>query len=234
MIKSFIYAIKISELSQGSGANQIKILKIKIGKSNDTNSTMRQYRRSSPDAELMGLWEANPSLKPLDCEKGVHMLAEKYAYKRDSEVFSFIGDDSYKKFEENVNHLLKPINLQKHTEDYALKKIPSFEGSEKVYNQIKNHVATKKHISVPHYKKEDFYPLIIEILKAQNAPLKRKEIVAKVEEQIYDKLSDADKDILKGGNQRWKETLLWAITNLAKQKIIISKSKNQWELNNNK
>ena len=77
---------------------------------------------------------------------------------------------------------------------------------------------------------EDFYPMIIEILKAQNAPLKRKEIVAKVEEQIYDKLSDADKEVLKGGNQRWKETLLWAITNLAKQKIIISKSKNQWEL----
>jgi len=76
--------------------------------------------------------------------------------------------------------------------------------------------------------------MIIEILKAQNAPLKRKEIVAKVKEQIYDKLSDADKDILKGGNQRWEETLLWAITHLAKQKTIISKTKNQWELNNNK
>ena len=77
---------------------------------------------------------------------------------------------------------------------------------------------------------ENFYPMIIEILKAQNAPLKRKEIVAKVEEQIYDKLSDADKEVLKDGNQRWKETLLWAITHLAKQKIIISKSKNEWEL----
>jgi len=124
--------------------------------------------------------------------------------------------------------------LQKYTGDVGFNRIVNFGRSEKSHNQIKNHVATKKHISVPHYKMEDFYPLIIEILKAQNAPLKRKEIVAKVEEQIYDKLSDADKDILKGGNQRWKETLLWAITNLAKQKIIISKSKNQWELNNNK
>ena len=131
MTKSFIYSIKISELSQGSGANQIKILKIKIGKSNDTSSTMRQYRRSSPDAELMGLWEVNPSLESLDCERGVHMLAEKYAYKRDSEVFTFIGDESYKKFEENVNHLLKPINLQKSTEDYAPKRIIDLEDQKK-------------------------------------------------------------------------------------------------------
>jgi len=230
MTKSFIYSIKISELSQGSGANQIKILKIKIGKSNDTSSTMRQYRRSSPDAELMGLWEVNPSLESLDCERGVHMLAEKYAYKRDSEVFTFIGDESYKKFEENVNHLLKPINLQKSTEDYAPKRIIDLEDQKKYIIKQKIMLPLKSIYLHPHYKQKDFYPMIIEILKAQNAPLKRKEIVAKVEEQIYDKLSDVDKEVLKGGNQRWKETLLWAITNLAKQKIIISKTKNQWEL----
>jgi hypothetical protein len=58
------------------------------------------------EAVLLNLWSANPELDPTTCEKGVHKIAQKYAYKRESEKFIFL-QDSYNGFEENVNLLLK-------------------------------------------------------------------------------------------------------------------------------
>lgn len=104
----------------------------------------------------------------------------------------------------------------------------SKESKEKLFNS-KNSDVTKKHISATHYKMQDFYPIILQILKL-NKPLKRQEIVTKVRKQIYDRLSETDKEILKSGGQRWEETLRWAITHLAKDGVIVSKIKNQWEL----
>jgi hypothetical protein len=118
----------------------------------------------------------------------------------------------------------------KYQGDYGFKNIINFGEFNGVPFKSKNSVLMKKHIDVPHYKMQDFYPIVLEILKVSNKPLKRKEIVAKVREQIYDKLEDADKEILKSGGQRWEKTLMWAISHLSMQKSIISKTKNQWEL----
>ena len=117
-----IYAIKISDLVTIG----LKVINVKIGQTNDIDSTLRQYQRGNPDAELLDLWESNNSLKsPYDCEKGIHLLAEKYAYERKKETFIFL-QDAYQNFAENVNLLLRSI-----TAEQAKRKSGEIKGGQK-------------------------------------------------------------------------------------------------------
>ena len=103
-MNKIIYAIRIGRLSYGG----LQVLDIKIGQTTNIESTLRQYRRSNPDAEILDLWELNPSKNSWECEQGVHKIAENYAYERKKEKFIFL-QESYQDFAENVNLLLKNI-----------------------------------------------------------------------------------------------------------------------------
>jgi hypothetical protein len=104
-MNKIIYAVKVIDLSYSG----LQIIDVKIGQTSDINSTLRQYRRSNPNAEILDLWETNHSLKnSYECERGIHILAERYAYERKKETFIFL-QESYQKFAENVNLLLKNV-----------------------------------------------------------------------------------------------------------------------------
>ena len=96
-----IYAIKVVDVSY----SELKIIDVKIGRTTNINSTLAQYRRSSRGIKILDLWESNESLTLSECEKGVHQLAEKYAYEREGEKFIFL-QESYIEFSENVSLLL--------------------------------------------------------------------------------------------------------------------------------
>lgn len=103
-MKEIIYAIKVTELSYSG----LKILSVKLGKTTNIKVTLRQYKRSNPEAEILDLWEPNPYKSPSECENGIHKIAEQYAYERKGETFTFL-QENYKKFSENVNLLLKNV-----------------------------------------------------------------------------------------------------------------------------
>lgn len=103
-MNKIIYAIKISELVTSG----LRVINVKIGQTSDINSRLRQIGVGNPGAEILDLWEVNASINPTDCEKGIQILAEKYAYKREKETFIFL-QDAYNDFRENVNLLLKNI-----------------------------------------------------------------------------------------------------------------------------
>ncbi|MFX1298320.1 MAG: DUF5655 domain-containing protein [Promethearchaeota archaeon] len=99
---NLIYSIKVNELYYSG----LSVLDVKIGKTTNINSTLTQYKRSSRDVKILDLWEPNENLQLSECERGVHRLAEKYAYERKSEKFIFLQDD-YDEFSDNVSLLLK-------------------------------------------------------------------------------------------------------------------------------
>jgi len=104
-MNKIIYAIKVTD----SAYSKLKIIDVKIGQTTDINSILPQYRRSNPSADILDLWEINPSLNSsYECEKGVHKVAEKYAYDQKKKKFIFL-QESYQEFGENVNLLLKNV-----------------------------------------------------------------------------------------------------------------------------
>lgn len=107
MNEQVVYAIKVASVSSSG----LEIMHVKIGITKNLDATVRGYKRSNPDGDLLSLWKANPNLNPSSCEQGVHRLADKYAFKRESEKFIFL-QDSYKKFAENVNLLLKQTTAE--------------------------------------------------------------------------------------------------------------------------
>jgi len=54
-MNNIIYAIEITNLSYSG----LKILNVKIGKTTNLKATLRQYRRTSPEAQILNLWESN-------------------------------------------------------------------------------------------------------------------------------------------------------------------------------
>jgi TRAP-type mannitol/chloroaromatic compound transport system substrate-binding protein len=114
-MNKIIYAIKVNELR----SSVLKIISVKIGQTKNIKPTVAQYRRSNTEVDVLDLWECNPSMGCLDCEKGIHQIAEKYAYNRKGEKFVFL-QESYKDFSDNVNLLLK--NLLKKKNDTLLNK----------------------------------------------------------------------------------------------------------------
>ena len=79
---------------------------IKIGKSTNIDNTLRQYSRGNRDIELLDLWTPNPDKNLSTAERGVHEVAEKYAYDKQSEKFVFL-QGAYQEFAETVNKLLQ-------------------------------------------------------------------------------------------------------------------------------
>lgn len=106
-MNEIIYAIKVADLNYSG----LKILDVKIGKTTNIKSTLAQYKRGSRSIKILNLWEANKSLLLSSCEQGVHKLADRYAYERDSEKFIFL-QKSYDDFAENVSLLLKEITKE--------------------------------------------------------------------------------------------------------------------------
>lgn len=107
-MSKIIYAIKVADVSYSG----LKILDVKIGQTTNINSTIAQYKRSHREVEVLDLWELNPSKTLSDCEKGIHRIAERYAYERKGEKFIFL-QESYKEFSENVNFLLNNVPKSK-------------------------------------------------------------------------------------------------------------------------
>ncbi|WP_017342162.1 hypothetical protein [Halorubrum sp. T3] len=100
-----VYAIRISHLEYSG----LKIMDIKIGKSTDIDNTLRQYSRGNRDIELLDMWTPNPDKTLSTAERGVHAVAEKYAYDKQSEKFVFL-QGAYQEFAETVNMLLQNVS----------------------------------------------------------------------------------------------------------------------------
>jgi len=97
-----VYAIRISHLEYSG----LKIMDIKIGKSTNIDNTLRQYSRGNRDIELLDMWTPNPDKTLSTTERGVHEIAEQYAYDKQSEKFVFL-QGAYQDFAETVNKLLQ-------------------------------------------------------------------------------------------------------------------------------
>ncbi|WP_237561604.1 GIY-YIG nuclease family protein [Halorubrum halophilum] len=97
-----VYAIRISHLEYSG----LKIMDIKIGKSTNIDNTLRQYSRGNRDIELLDMWTLNPDKNLSTAERGVHEVAEKYAYDKQREKFVFL-QGAYQDFAETVNILLR-------------------------------------------------------------------------------------------------------------------------------
>jgi hypothetical protein len=101
-MNEIVYAIKISHLEYSG----LKIMDIKIGKSTNIDNTLRQYSRGNRDIELLDMWTPNPDKNLSTAERGVHEVAEKYAYDKQSEKFVFL-QGAYQEFAETINKLLQ-------------------------------------------------------------------------------------------------------------------------------
>ncbi len=102
MKEQIIYSVRVASIEYGG----LKIWHVKIGITSNIKQTLKGYSRSNMEASLLDLWHANSDLDSLSCERGVQRIAERYAYKRESEKFIFL-QDSYKDFKDNVILLLK-------------------------------------------------------------------------------------------------------------------------------
>jgi hypothetical protein len=118
-MREVVYAIRISHLEYSG----LKIMDIKIGKSTDIDNTLRQYSRGNRDIELLDMWTPNPDMNLSTAERGVHAVAERYAYDKQSEKFVFL-QSAYQEFAETVNMLLRNVSR----EDLATVVFPAPEG----------------------------------------------------------------------------------------------------------
>ena len=115
-MREVVYAIRISHLEYSG----LKIMDIKIGKSTDIDNTLRQYSRGNRDIELLDMWTPNPDKTLSTAERGVHAVAERYAYDKQSEKFVFL-QGAYQEFAETVNMLLQNVSR----DDLAAASAPS-------------------------------------------------------------------------------------------------------------
>ena len=106
-MREVVYAIRISHLEYSG----LKIMDIKIGKSTDIDNTLRQYSWGNRDIELLDMWTPNPDKNLSTTERGVHAVAERYAYDKQSEKFVFL-QGAYQEFAETVNMLLRDVSRE--------------------------------------------------------------------------------------------------------------------------
>jgi len=136
---NLIYSIKVNELYYSG----LRVLDVKIGKTTNIERTLTQYRRSGRGIDVLDLWEPNKDLTLSQCETGVHKIARKYAYSKESEKFIFLQDD-YDKFSENVSSLLK---ISKYTPKQKAECIPEKAFQKKITNiKLENASETVKMI----------------------------------------------------------------------------------------
>jgi len=113
-MNEIVYAIRISHLEYSG----LKIMDIKIGKSTNIDNTLRQYSRGNRDIELLDMWTPNPDKNLSTAERGVHEVAEKYAYDKQSEKFVFL-QGAYQEFAETINKLLQNTTREDLAEEPA-------------------------------------------------------------------------------------------------------------------
>jgi SeqA protein. len=101
-MQNIVYAIRISNMEYSG----LKILDVKIGKSTNIDTTLSQYSRGIRAIELLDMWRPNPDKTLSTAERGVHEIAKKYAYDKESEKFVFL-QGSYQRFAETVNKILE-------------------------------------------------------------------------------------------------------------------------------
>ena len=117
-----VYAIRISHLEYSG----LKIMDIKIGKSTNIDNTLKQYSRGNRDIELLDMWTPNPDKNLSTAERGVHEVAEKYAYDKQSEKFVFL-QGAYQDFAETVNKLLQNTSREDLTEEPTSSESPDID-----------------------------------------------------------------------------------------------------------
>ncbi|WP_240471150.1 MULTISPECIES: hypothetical protein [Halorubrum] len=81
-----VYAIRISHLEYSG----LKVMDVKIGKSADTENTLRQYSRGNRDIELLDMWTSNPDKTLSTAERGAQAVVKQYACDKQSEKFVFL------------------------------------------------------------------------------------------------------------------------------------------------
>ena len=121
-----VYAIRISNLEYSG----LKIMDVKIGKSTNIENTLSQYSRGNRDIELLDMWRPNPDKNLSTAERGVHDVAEKYAYDKQSEKFVFL-QGGYQDFSETVNKILKNTSkeaLSEETEPEETEELEDYTG----------------------------------------------------------------------------------------------------------
>ncbi|GAB4201980.1 MAG: hypothetical protein Fur0023_07230 [Bacteroidia bacterium] len=116
-MSNYIYAIKVTSLH----TEGLDIMKVKIGRTNNLVSTLRQYQRSSANAELLGVWEVNESTGYNLCERGAHLIAEKYSLKREREIFTFLVDN-YNEYHKVIGCFLKEVKKSEYENDNKIRK----------------------------------------------------------------------------------------------------------------
>jgi len=85
IMNNIIYAIEITNLSYSG----LKILNVKIGKTTNLKATLRQYRRTSPEAQILNLWESNFHKSLSECEKGcIKLLKDTHMNVKEKHLFS--------------------------------------------------------------------------------------------------------------------------------------------------
>jgi negative regulator of replication initiation len=173
-MSDIIYAIKVADLSYSG----LKIIDVKIGKTTNINSTLAQYRRSSRGIEILDLWESNELLSLSECEKGIHQLAEKYAYESEGEKFIFL-QESYSEFSENVSLL-----LNKTTKD----KLEEVKTQRKTKRKIKEYIGRK--------------PKFIKFQKNTFEVKTWREVLQMIAKQIHDETDDFSKVLNMKGRKR--------------------------------
>ena len=108
-----VYAIEIHRL-ESSG---LSIMDVKIGiTTTNIDDILRQYSRSSRDVELLDMWKPNPQKNLHTVERGVHDIAEKYAYDRESEKFLFL-QGNYENFKSSISKILQHTTKQELSKD---------------------------------------------------------------------------------------------------------------------
>lgn len=176
-MNKIIYAIEIANLYYGG----LRILNVKIGQTSDIKSTLRQYRRSNPEVKLLDLWEINPLIEdPYKCEKGIHKLAERYAYDRKGEKFIFL-QDNYQEFTENVSLLLRH-------------KTDNIERGRKIKRSRKRKVK-----GIDYTKKK---PMLVKFRGKEHEANTWREIICKISEEIYKDKKDLTPALKIKGRER--------------------------------
>jgi hypothetical protein len=96
-----IYAFRVGL----NTTEDISVVKVKIGHTNNIRATESQYKRSHSGLVRLGLWNCNMDVSPTSCEKGIHKIAKKYSLKSEREIFILL-DDKCKELIEHINLLL--------------------------------------------------------------------------------------------------------------------------------
>lgn len=206
-MKESIYAIRVDD-SRVSG---LKILSVKIGRSKDPDKRLKVLQTGIPDAEMLDKWEVNSSISLLQCEKGVHKIAEKYAYRRDRERFIF-SQKNYADFAENMDLLLK--NLRSKKQGGPSKKLKG----------------RKKHAGIKKLHQKAYRLPILEVLLDLGGSAKPKDVLEEVYQKVKNKLREDDNEFTSSGREeRWRNTARWERQNMINDGLL-KKKKGIWEI----